>query len=1052
MITHYRSLNWQKYLMRLSLTYFLTLFAFSAMTSAFANDKPARPNIVFILADDLGWADTTLYGHTSFYKTPHIEALAKRGMTFDHAYTASPLCSPTRSSILTGMNPARTGLTTPNCHLPQVILKASTGEKGPPNKKSIGPNSVSRLDTKHFTLAEAMKEAGYATGHFDKWHLGKEPYSPLEHGFDVDVPHWAGPGPAGSFVAPWKFPDFDADTPNQHIEDRMAKEAVAFIEQHKDEPFFLNYWMFSVHAPFDAKPDLIEKYRKSVDPKDPQRSPTYAAMVESMDDAVGTLMNTLDRLKIADNTIVIFFSDNGGNMYNTVDDTTPTSNAPLRGGKASMFEGGVRVPLIVSWPGIVTPASRNASHIHSDDFYPTLLDMLNLKAQPDQIFDGVSFLPALKGNAHERGPSFTYFPHDPPVPDWIPPSVSVHEGDWKLIRIFHGGENGAHRWKLFNLAEDIGEAKNLADTEPERLKQLDTLIEDFLDNTKAARPVPNPSFKPALYIPGEEGLGKIRTPSAATKPAPKATAPKANAASPKQKATTTKQPNVIVIFTDDHGYSDLSCQGVYDDVKTPHIDALATGGVRMTDGYSTAPQCVPSRGGILSGQYQNRFGLESNPEFQDQTVMQRFGDLSTVAERMQSAGYATGMAGKWHLGPDRNIAEHGFDKTFVKNSNAPGFWNMDLDGKDLKPTEQTGGGYHLDLIADFACAFIDRHKDQPFYFYLAPRAPHVPLDAPPHYLKRFPGKMPERRRQALAMLSAVDDGVGRIMETLRKNQLEENTLIFLIGDNGAPLKIHKLDAPGGGPGWDGSLNDPMNGEKGMLAEGGIRTPFVAYWKGTIPGGQIYRHPVISIDTTASAIALAGLPDDPQLDGVNLLPYLTGAKSGAPHETLYWRWLDQSAIRQGDWKFLRGSNREYLFNLKDDVGETNNLITQHAEKAKALKSELSKWATDLIPPGLDAMSTPGMNKAGSQVFDWYLDGKRDIPIPTVKAKPAPTAKASPDRSQEKLFQQRDKDRDGKVTWEEFLAGRGPDKVPALKKVFAARDRNHNGVWEKSELPR
>jgi arylsulfatase A-like enzyme len=471
----------------------------------------SKPNIVFILADDLGWADTTLYGHTKYYRTPNIERLAKRGMTFSRAYTASPLCSPTRSSILTGLNPARTGLTTPNCHLPQVTLKAVEGTQGPPNKKSIGPTPVTRLDPKYYTLGEALKDAGYATGHFGKWHLGKEPYSPLEHGFDVDVPHWHGPGPAGSFVAPWKFPDFDPDTPNEHLEDRMAREAVDFLESHKDEPFFLNYWMFSVHAPFDAKKDLIENYRKQVDLKDPQRSPTYAAMIESMDDAVGTLMDTLDRLGLSENTIVIFFSDNGGNMYNTVDDTTPTSNAPLRGGKASMYEGGVRVPLVVSWPGVVTPETRNESRVQSDDFYPTILDMLRLKPRAGQKFDGVSFLPALKGQPHRRGPSFTYFPHDPPVPDWIPPSVSVHDGDWKLIRIFHSGEDGAHRWKLFDLRNDIGERNNLAAKDPARVKHLDALIEKFLNHTGAVRPIVNTKFNPALHRPEQEGVGRIRT-------------------------------------------------------------------------------------------------------------------------------------------------------------------------------------------------------------------------------------------------------------------------------------------------------------------------------------------------------------------------------------------------------------------------------------------------------------------------------------------------------------------------------------------------------------
>lgn len=478
--------------------------------SAEDNSRPARPNIVFILADDLGWADTTLYGHTKFYKTPNIERLAKRGMTFTRAYTASPLCSPTRASILTGLHPARTGITVPNCHEAKVVLQAMPGTKGPRGSKSVGPIPPTRLNTTYYTLAEALKDSGYVTGHFGKWHLGPEPYSPLQQGFDVDVPHWPGPGPAGSYVAPWKFPDFDPDTPDQHIEDRMAKEAVEFLQKHKDEQFFLNYWMFSVHAPFDAKKDLIEKYRASVDKSDLQRCPTYAAMVESMDDAVGTLLDTLDGLGIADNTIIIFFSDNGGNMYNDVEGETPTSNRPLRGGKATMFEGGIRVPCIVSWPGIVKPETRSDALVSSCDFYPTILEMLGLKPQENQSFDGISILPALKGQVLERETVFVYFPHDPPVPDWIPPSVSVHQGDWKLIRIFYCGENGAHRWKLFNLRDDIGEKNDLASKEPDRVKQMDALIDGFLMDTKAVVPVPNPDFDPAAYHPEEEGKQKKR--------------------------------------------------------------------------------------------------------------------------------------------------------------------------------------------------------------------------------------------------------------------------------------------------------------------------------------------------------------------------------------------------------------------------------------------------------------------------------------------------------------------------------------------------------------
>jgi arylsulfatase A-like enzyme len=492
-------------------------------------DTRGARNVVFILADDLGWADTTLYGHTRFYQTPNIERLAKRGMTFTHAYAASPLCSPTRASVLTGLSPARIGITTPACHLPQVVLEATPGNRAPAGSKAIGPNTATRLKTEHYTLAEALQDAGYATGHFGKWHLGHEPYSPLEHGFDVDVPHWPGPGPAGSYVAPWKFPDFDPDTPHEHIEDRMAKEAVEFMQQHKDEPFFLNYWMFSVHAPFDAKKSLIEKHRARVDPDDAQRSPTYAAMIESMDDAVGTLLDTLDRLEIADRTIVIFFSDNGGNMYNEVEGTTPTSNRPLRGGKATMFEGGIRVPCVVIWPGVLTGGTRSGAVVQSSDFYPTLLDMLGLKPRGGQRFDGISIVPALRRVSDSLVPNgrpsrdrressprdraiFTYFPHAPRVPDWLPPSVAVHQGDWKLIRIFHGGDGGAHRWKLFNLHEDIGETNDLAASQPQRVKELDALIDRFLSDTRAVVPVRNPDFDPAVYRPEDEGQPGPRGP------------------------------------------------------------------------------------------------------------------------------------------------------------------------------------------------------------------------------------------------------------------------------------------------------------------------------------------------------------------------------------------------------------------------------------------------------------------------------------------------------------------------------------------------------------
>ena len=489
--------------MKAPVTFLATLLvtALAALTAAGA----PKSNIVFILADDLGWSDTTLYGNTTYYKTPNLERLARRGTVFTQAYAASPLCSPTRSSIMTGLSPARTGITEPECHLPAVRMHASVEPGAPPYQKLLNCVSATRLDTKYFTLAEALKGAGYATGHFGKWHLGPEPFSPLQQGFDVDLPHWSGPGPAGSYVAPWKFPaslDFKPRVPNEHIEERMADEAVKWMEANKDHPFFLNYWQFSVHAPFNAKPDLIEKWRRTMDPSNPQHSPTYAAMVESMDNAVGALLDAIDRLGLAERTLIVFFSDNGGNMYDKVDGTSPTSNLPLRGGKATVYEGGLRVPCVIAWPGQTQPGSRSDAVIQSVDFYPTFAGMLDLKIPDGQVFDGINIADAFKNRPLERQAIFTYFPHSPPiVPDVLPPAATVVAGEWKLIRIFYGGSQGAHAYRLYNLKEDIGERHDLAAAQPERVRQLDALIEKFLADTAAVTPRINPAFDPNAKVP-----------------------------------------------------------------------------------------------------------------------------------------------------------------------------------------------------------------------------------------------------------------------------------------------------------------------------------------------------------------------------------------------------------------------------------------------------------------------------------------------------------------------------------------------------------------------
>jgi arylsulfatase A-like enzyme len=466
-------------------------------------------------------------------------------------------------------------------------------------------------------------------------------------------------------------------------------------------------------------------------------------------------------------------------------------------------------------------------------------------------------------------------------------------------------------------------------------------------------------------------------------------------------AETSDKPNIVVILTDDWGRGDLSLFGALDDVKTPNLDRLAKDGALFTDGYITSPQCAPSRAGLLAGRYQQRFGFDCIG----------LGPLPleeiTIADRLKKAGYATGMVGKWHMEPTAPdlkwaVEKHpelvknnkivslpfakmepyfpgarGFKEFYCANK-SPYYANFDRSGQDVSPPKwQTTQDFRVDVQTEAALAFIDRNKQKPFFLYLAYFAPHVPLEATQKYLDRFPGLMPERRRYALAMMSAVDDGVGRIIDSLAKAGLKDKTLIVFTSDNGAPIGAHlanvmedALPVDASGPAWDGSRNDPFRGEKGMLSEGGIRVPFIMAWPGTIPAGKQFSDPVSALDIAATANAMAGLVDDSAMDGVNLIPYLTGEKTGVPHEDLYWKFWSQAAIRSGDWKFIQAGNcGQMLFNLKEDEAEKNNLIAAYPEKAKELRQKLSNWADQMTPAGLPG---GGGNDQEAKWYKYYFD--------------------------------------------------------------------------------
>lgn len=474
-----------------------------ALLAGAAETAAARkPNVVFILADDLGWRDTALYG-SDYYDTPNLARLAARGMRFTQAYAASPLCSATRSSIMTGQWPARTGITSASCHGDAVRLEAQLARKAAPWMPAVPAADATRLDTDHYTLAEAFRDAGYRTGHFGKWHLGREPYTPLEHGYGEDVPHWPGPGPAGGYVAPWAYPEASGfkGEPGEHIEDRMAREAARFIREHRDQPFFLSYWCFSVHGPWGGKPELIAEYAAKADPDSPQRNATYAAMVRSLDDAVGSLLDTLEAEGLTEDTIIVFASDNGGNDFVSFEGVPVTSNAPLRAGKGSIYEGGTRTPLIVVWPGHTPAGIRNDQAIVSSvDYYPTLAEICGIELSPEQRLDGVSIASALTGGELDRGAIYCHYPHNTPATGQYA-ATYVREGDWKLVRTYFAGPNGGHQYELYNLRDDIGETRNVAADREDKVRSLDARIDRFLAETGAVVPIANPDRDPSAEPP-----------------------------------------------------------------------------------------------------------------------------------------------------------------------------------------------------------------------------------------------------------------------------------------------------------------------------------------------------------------------------------------------------------------------------------------------------------------------------------------------------------------------------------------------------------------------
>jgi len=420
--------------------------------------KQHRPNIVFILLDDMGWSDLPCYGH-AFHETPHIDRLAKQGMRFTDAYAACPVCSPTRASIMAGQYPARVGVTD---FIP--------GHWRPYEKLRVPTNRTQYLPLEIVTVAEALRATGYTTGHVGKWHLGGADHEPQTQGFD--------------------FVRLSGQNRTDKQVTTFTDSAIEFIETNSAQPFFLYLAHHTVHIPLEAPADLVEKYENKPKPAAGVNNPVYAAMIEHVDANIGRILAKLDELDLADNTVVVFFSDNGGlrQMY-TGEGPIVTANTPLRGEKGTLYEGGIRVPLIVRWPGVVRRGSTCESPVTSVDFYPTLLEIGGAARPAGQVLDGQSLIPLLrqKGLFEDRD-LYWHYPHY----HHSTPAGAIRQGDWKLIEFFETGAT-----QLYNLQDDPGEQTDLSAVSPRKALELQIKLAQWRRSVGAAMPQANPDFDPA---------------------------------------------------------------------------------------------------------------------------------------------------------------------------------------------------------------------------------------------------------------------------------------------------------------------------------------------------------------------------------------------------------------------------------------------------------------------------------------------------------------------------------------------------------------------------
>jgi arylsulfatase A-like enzyme len=1028
----------------------------------------SKPNVLFIAMDDLNDWIGCMGGHPQTI-TPNLDRLADSGMLFTNAHCAGPACNPSRSAIFTGRAPNRSGLYDNRQPMREVMPNETIIPQYFRNRGYHAAGSGKLLH--YFIDADSWDEyfpTAKSENPFPETYYPKKRPVNLERG-----------GPWQYVETDWAALDvtdeeFGGDwSVSKWIGEQLSKKhdkpfflGCGLYRPHEPwfvpKKYFVPFPLETIQLPtgykendLDDIPETGQKaarnqYFAHIQQRGQwkQGIQGYLASIHFADAMLGRVLDALESGPNAKNTIVILWSDHGWQL-----------GEKEHWQKYTPWRAVTRVPLMVRIPSGASVALPNGTQagtvceapVNLLSLFPTLLDLCKLPANPRS--DGPSLLPLL------QDPVATDWKHDSVTFLAQPGTYAISGSTHRYVHYADGSE------ELYDIKNDPYEWTNLAKS-PESQQRLDSFrkeapkefaqrIEPTVDSlakltwhplSDGAMPPSKPDGNPfpvhfinkqrqavELFWISAEGqptshgsIAPNQTKSQQTRPGAVWAVQKSNSNQmlghfvvgdrTAQAVIPATQPNVIVILTDDQGWSDVGCQGTQKDVKTPHIDALAARGVRCSAGYVTAPQCSPSRAGLITGRHQQRFGIDTIPD------MPLPSEAVTIAERLQPLGYRTGFVGKWHLEPNPtsvewmqrempNMADKPraqvripWDKIRPFSPEAQGFdeffWgelhnyriNYEIAGTRVEKIENPGGkpmpllpqmkqienkDFRIEVQTEAALSFMERNHDSPFYLQLNYYGPHTPLEATQKYLDRFPEEMPSRRRYALAMISAIDDGVGRVVDSLTKLGLLDNTLIIMTSDNGAPLKMTKPDTPVGGDmgGWDGSLNEPWVGEKGMLSEGGIRVPMIWSFPSVLPSGKTFDWPVSTLDIAPSVLKLAGgnlhLAAS-EFDGIDLVPTMNDIQNPGTR-TLYFRFWDQAAIRQGKWKYIFvGDGQKYLFDLESDQHEHMNLVEQYPELSSKLHSDLAAWCNSLLPAGL-----PSGNKMRERNwYDFYFKSNRN----------------------------------------------------------------------------